>query len=49
MAEAALKVDELEITDEQRQLFLEFIEELDSEKYNCTPVNHTNHTNHSNW
>jgi hypothetical protein len=37
------------ITEDARQNFLLFLEEVRSETANCSIANHTNHSNHSNW
>ena len=43
-----LQFDE-EISEEAKENFLRFLEEVKSETVNCSVVNHTNHSNHSNW
>ena len=37
------------ITEDARESFLLFLEDVKSETVNCSIVNHTNHSNHSNW
>lgn len=37
------------ISEESRENFLLFLEEVRQETVNCSVVNHTNHSNHSNW
>lgn len=38
-----------EISEEARENFLKFLEEVKKETANCSVVNHTNHSNHGNW
>lgn len=37
------------ISEESKQNFLKFLNEIKSETANCSVVDHTNHSNHSNW
>lgn len=37
------------ISEESRENFLLFLEEVRQETVNCSVVNYTNHSNHSNW
>lgn len=49
---SALKLDYDFVGDfspEVKKDFLEFLEELNEEDYNCGVVSHTNHSNHNNW
>lgn len=38
-----------EISEEAKENFLKFLEEVKKETANCSVVDHTNHSNHSNW
>ena len=38
-----------EISEEAKENFLKFLEEVKEETANCSVVDHTNHSNHSNW
>lgn len=38
-----------EISEEAKDNFLKFLDEVKEETANCSVVNHTNHSNHSNW
>ena len=38
-----------EISNEAKENFLKFLEEVKNETANCSVVNHTNHSNHGNW
>lgn len=37
------------ISEEAKENFLKFLEEVKAETVNCSVINHTNHSNHSNW
>ena len=37
------------ISEEAKENFLRFLEEVKSDVANCSIVNHSNHSNHSNW
>jgi len=38
-----------EISEEAKENFLKFLEEVKAETANCSVVDHTNHSNHANW
>lgn len=38
-----------DISEEARNNFLAFLEDIKKETANCSFANHTNHSNHSNW
>lgn len=36
-------------SEESKNNFLKFLEELKETDHNCSVVSHTNHSNHNNW
>lgn len=49
-AETIVKEETLvSISEEAKENFLRFLEEVKSDVANCSIVNHSNHSNHSNW
>ena len=47
--ETNLNDTEVGVSEEAKQAFLRFLDEIKAESANCSVVNHTNHSNHSNW
>ena len=38
-----------EFSDEAKENFLKFLDELHEKEISCSVVSHTNHSNHNNW
>ena len=38
-----------DFSDEAKEDFRKFLDELHEQEHNCGVVSHTNHSNHSNW
>lgn len=37
------------ISEDARNEFLKFLDEIKKETTNCSAIDHTNHSNHNNW